>query len=56
MIIYHMQESIVDENEDDSNSQLDDAFIGFDHSNSIFLPEMKTIKDNQYVWEHVCCL
>lgn len=45
MIIYHVQESIIEENEDDSDSELDDASVDSDNKDNIFSPEMKMIKD-----------
>lgn len=40
-----MQESIIEENEDDSDSELDDASVDSDNKNSIFSPGMKIVKD-----------
>lgn len=43
-INHHFQESITEENEDDSDSDLDDASVDSDRNN-IFSPELKMTKD-----------
>jgi len=47
MINYHMQESIIEENEneDDSDSELDDGSVDSDRRNTMLSPGMKMVKD-----------
>ncbi|KAJ1435771.1 Zinc finger, RING/FYVE/PHD-type [Sesbania bispinosa] len=43
--LWGAKESIIEENEDDSDSELDDASVDSDNKNNVFSPEMKNIKD-----------
>lgn len=45
MINYHIQESIIEENEDESDSELDDTSVDSENKNNIFSPGMKMVKD-----------
>lgn len=45
MMNYQMQESIIEENEDDSDSELDDASVDSDNKSNIFSPRMGMVKD-----------
>jgi len=47
MINYHMQETIIEENEnkDDLDSELNDASMDLVNKNNIFSPEIKMVKD-----------
>ncbi|KAJ1404791.1 Zinc finger, RING/FYVE/PHD-type [Sesbania bispinosa] len=47
--LWGAKESIIEENEDDSDSELEDASVDSDNKNNVFSPEMKIIKDEDIV-------